>query len=271
MRTTGSGANLSIPDSASNMRRANSLLFLFPLALVTGSLSAFAQSGAPKPYAPVAITRPAAFAGEGFAVFRAQLAAVAKRRLFADLEPMIDRQGFFLGRDFGNNFEPRKPALDNLAVAIALERDNGAGWQRLEEFAADSAAEPLASRPGVVCAPAAPGYDGVGYAKLLQTSYTTDIDWAYPRADETAVRSMPQPDAATVGVLGPAFVRLLGFEGADSEPNPGRSQWARVALPDGKIGFVAPNSLMPLTAARLCFIKDLVAGWRIAGYIAGGN
>ena len=251
------------------MRRARTLLSL--LALITGALPAFARSGTPKPYEPVAITRPAAFTGEGFAAFRAQLAAVAERRRFADLEPLIDRQGFFLGRDFGNNFDPNKPALDNLAVAVALERDNGAGWQRLEELAADPAADPLASRPGVVCAPAAPNYDGVAYAQLLRTSYTSDIDWAYPRADETTVRAAPQSDATTVDKIGAAFVRLLGFEGADSEPNPGRKQWARVALPDGKTGFVAPNSLMSLTTAQLCYTKDLVAGWRIAGYIAGGN
>jgi hypothetical protein len=251
------------------MRPAHTLLF--PLALICAPLPGFAQSGAPKPYEPVAITRPAAFGGEGFAVFRAQLAAVAKRRLFANLEPLIDRQGFFLGRDFRNNFDPNKPALDNLAVAVALERDNGAGWQRLEELAADPAADPLASRPGVVCAPAVPNYDGVAYAQLLRTSYTSDTDWAYPRADETTVRAAPQSDAATVGKIGAVFVRLLGFEGTDSEPNPGRKQWARVALPDGKTGFVAPNSLMSLTAAQLCYTKDLVAGWRIAGYIARGN
>ena len=74
-----------------------------------------------------------------------------------------------------------------------------------------------------------------------------------------------------VGTLGLHFVRLLGFEGPDSEPAPGRTQWARVAMPDGKTGFVAPGSLMSLTAERLCYIKDMVGGWRIAGYIAGGN
>src|SRR5437899_3165497 len=84
------------------------------------------------------------------------------------------------------------------------------------------------------------------------------------------VLAAPQPGAAKVGTLGLHFVRLLGFEGADSEVSPGRTQWARVALPDGKQGFVAPGSLMSLTAERLCYIKDLVAGWRIAGYVAGG-
>ena len=76
------------------------------------------------------------------------------------------------------------------------------------------------SRPGVVCAPARPGYDGVAFSKLLDSTYTTGIDWAYPRADETPVRAAPQPGAAEVGTLGPHFVRLLGFEGADSEPAP---------------------------------------------------
>ena len=71
--------------------------------------------------------------------------------------------------------------------------------------------------------------------------------------------------------LGLHFIRLLGFEGPDNEPAPGRTQWARVAMPDATSGFVAPGSLMSLTGERLCYIKDLVAGWRIAGYIAGGN
>ena len=118
---------------------------------------------------------------------------------------------------------------------------------------------------------ASPTYDGIAFAKLLDNSITRDIDWAYPRADETPVRAAPQPGAAKVGTLGLHFVRLLGFEGADSEVSPGRTQWARVALPDGKQGFVAPGGLMSLTAERLCYIKDLVSGWRIAGYIAGGN
>jgi hypothetical protein len=44
-----------------------------------------------------------------------------------------------------------------------------------------------------------------------------------------------------------------------------------VALPDGKTGYTAPGRLMSLTPDRLCYIKDLVVGWRIAGFIAGGN
>jgi hypothetical protein len=250
------------------MRRAAALLLP---AIAAWSITALAQSGAPKPYTAVAITRPAATGGQSFAAFRARLAAVAKRRRYAELEPLVMPQGFFWGRDFGHGFDPRKAGVDNLAAAIALESDHGAGWDRLAEFAAAPAAAPLASRPGVVCAPAKPHYDAVAFSKLQQTTYTTGLDWAYPRADATSVRAAPQPDAAAVGTLEPAFVRLLGFAGDDGEPDPGRKLWARVALPDGTTGFVAPGSLMPLTAPLLCYIHDPVGGWRIAGYVAGGD
>ena len=224
-----------------------------------------------KPYAPVAITLPAASEDASFVAFRAVLGAAAKSRIYAELSPLVLTQGFFWDRDFGRQFDPRKPAVDNLAAAVALESGDGAGWSALAMFAAESAAEPLDSRPGMVCAPARPGYDGVAFAKLLDITYTSGIDWAYPRADKTPVRAAPQPSSAVTGTLGLHFIRLLGFEGPDSEPAPGRTQWARVAMPDATSGFVAPGSLMSLTGERLCYIKDLVAGWRIAGYIAGGN
>ena len=254
------------------MRHSSSLLLAF-IAVSCAALSAVAQAPPrpPKPYAPVAITRPAASDDATFIAFRAALAAAAKTRIYAELAPLVLAQGFFWDRDFGQQFDPRKPSVDNLAAAISLEQGNGIGWDALTAFAAHDAAEPLDSRPGVICAPARPGYDSVAFSKLLDVTYTSGIDWAYPRADETPVRAAPQPGAATVGTLAAHFVRLLGFEGADSEAAPGRNQWARVALPDGKPGFVAPGSLMSLTAERLCYIKDLVGGWRIAGYIAGGN
>jgi hypothetical protein len=254
-----------------NMRRSRS--FLVALVSVCAALPAAAQSPQrpPKPYAPVVITLPAASDDASFIAFRAALAAAAKSRIYAELGPLVLAQGFFWGRDFGHKFDPRKPSVDNLAAAVALESRDGLGWDTLAAFAALDAVEPLDSRPGVVCAPARPGYDSVAFSKLLDVTYTTGIDWAYPRADDTPVHSAPQPGAARLGTLGLSFVRLLGFEGADSESAPGRTQWARVAMSDGKPGFVAPGRLMSLTAERLCYIKDPIRGWRIAGYIAGGN
>jgi hypothetical protein len=243
------------------------------IVLMIAATPAAAQSSQrlPKPYAPVVITRPQAFDDASFVAFRARLAATAKARVYAGLAALVRKQQFFWDRDFGRQLDPRRPAVDNLASAIALEHDDGAGWDKLAAFAADAAVEPLDSRPGVVCAPARPSYDGVAYAKLLDTTYTNAMDWAYPRADTTPVHAAPEAGAATTGALGPAFVWLLGFAGPDGEPDPGRKLWARVALPDATAGFVAPGSLMALTAERLCYVRDPVDGWRIAGYVAGGN
>ena len=271
MRTAGSGANLTARDSADQMRSLDSSFLL--AFIVSFAVSAAAQSPPrpPKPYEPVAITRPSALDDASFIAFRAALAAAARARIYAGLKPLVLTQGFFWDRDFGRAFDPRKPAVDNLALAVALEQGHGVGWNALAAFAAEAAVEPLESRPGVVCAPARPGYDSVAFARLLDITYTNGIDWAYPRADETPVRTAPRPDATIVGTLGMHFVRLLGFAGPDGEPTPGRAQWVRIVMPDGKTGFVAPGSLMSLTAERLCYVKDVVAGWQIAGYIAGGN
>jgi hypothetical protein len=184
--------------------------------LVAIPAAAQAPPRAPKPYAPVAITRPAASDDASFIAFHAALAAKAKTRIYAELAPLVLAQGFFWGRDFGQVFDPRKPAVDNLAAAIALEQGNGTGWDTLAAFAAEVTVEPLDSRPGVVCAPARPGYDGVAFSRLLDTTATTGIDWAYPRADETPVHAAPRPDAAKAGTLGRHFVRLMGFEGPDA-------------------------------------------------------
>jgi hypothetical protein len=251
-------------------------LIPFILAFATSAVAALpaaAQSPPrpPKPYEPVAITQPAASDDASFIVFRAALGTVAKARIYAALTPLVLAQGFFWDRDFGSQFDPRKPAVDNLAAAVSLESGGGAGWETLAGFAEEGTVEPLPSRPGTICAPARPGYDSVAFSKLLEITYTTGMDWAYPHSDSTPVYAATQPDAPKLDALGPHFVRLLGFKGPDSEPAPGRNLWAHIALPDGRSGFVPPSSLRSLTAERLCYIKDVLGIWRIAGYIAGGD
>jgi hypothetical protein len=259
-------------------RQRDSIILRLTLATAFALLATVAVAQiaprVPKPYTPVAITHGKAFADPGFAAFRKAIGAAAKSRLFGDLEALVQAQGFFWDRfwdrDFGRGYDPRRPSADNLAAAIGLERHDGAGWNMLAVLVTEDAVEPLDSRPGVVCAPPRPVYDSIEFSSLLDKSYTGEIDWAYPRAPETPVLSAPQPRAPTVGKLGLQFVRLLGFEGPESDV-PGRNQWARVALPDGRTGYTAPGALMSLTPDRLCYIKDLVVGWRIAGFVTGGN
>ena len=248
---------------------------VLPLPLIViAALSAANSAGAQSPlraYEPLSFTRPAIVGDGSYAAFRGSLAAVAKNRIYAELAALVIDQGFFWERDFGHQFDPHKPAADNLAVAVALESGNGIGWETLAAFAAEPSVEPLPSRPGVICAPARPSFDSVAFSGMLERTYTTGMDWAVPRLDETPVRAEAKAEAPQVGTLGVHFVRLLGFEGPDSEPAPGRKLWAHVELPDGKDGYVSPGSLMSLTAERLCFVKDLLGAWRITGYIAGGD
>ncbi len=253
-------------DSAISMRRGFAPILL---AFLIPSVAASAQSVVVKFYTPVAIMRRAASDDESFKTFRHRLAAVAQHRIYAELAALVVTQDFFWDRDFEIRFDPRKPPVDNLAAAIRLEQGNGVGWERLADFAAAGAIEPLPSRPGVVCAPALPDFDTIAFSKLLQVTYTDGIDWAFPRTDDTLVHVAPEAGAAPIGKLGAAFVRLKGYVGAENEPSPGLRHWARVIMPDAKAGFVAPGALMTLAAAKLCYTKDPVNGWRIAGYISG--
>ena len=222
-----------------------------------------------EPYKPVPVTLPAAPGDAGFQTFRQELAAVAKSRVYARLASLVEAQGFFWDRDFGG-FDRRKAAVDNLAAALRLEHRDGAGWDALASFAAEATAAPLDSRPGIICAPGPPRFDGVDLDRLFDVTRTDGLDWAYPRAGDTPARAAPRPNAAVIEVLGLHFVRLLGFDGPDSDA-PGRTQWARVATPGGKIGFVAPNTLLSRTSERLCFGKDPLGRWGIAGYVGGGD
>jgi hypothetical protein len=258
--------------SRKSMQRASfTLAAIATLALVAAPAGADPAARPPKPYRPVAIVLPAASTDLAFEAFRRELAAVAKGRVYAELARLVEPQEFFWERDFKQAFDARKPAVDNLAAAIRLEHADGAGWKALATFAAEETVELLVSRPGIVCAPAPPSYDGVAFARMLAETYGADLDWTYPRAERTPVRAAPQAGAATVDTLGLHFVRRLGFDSPDGAGAPSRNRWARVVTPAGAVGFVAPGSLMSLDAERLCYGKDAVGRWRITGFIAGAN
>lgn len=254
------------------MYRPRPLILVALVAAVLVAAPAMSQERPPKPYPPVAVTLPAPSTDDSLAAFRAQLAAVAKGRIYAELAPLVRSQGFFWDRDYRHAFDTRKPAVDNLAAALALEAHNGRGWVVLSLLAAEAAVEPMTARPDVLCAPARPTFEGTALARLLDTTYTDEPNWVYPRADRTPVRAAPQPEAPEIGSFGLHFVRLIGYyEGDESEPAPERTRWARIVLPDGKTGFVAPNSVLSLRAERLCYIKHLIGGWRIAGFVSSGS
>lgn len=234
--------------------------------MVTGTKTP-APTTAAKPYAAVAVTLPPAADDISFETFRHDLAGVAKTRVYGELARLVLLQNFFWDRDFEGNFDGRLPAVDNLAAAVCLEHRHGMGWATLGAFAAEPTASPFTGRPGVVCTPAEPAYDGVEFDHLTDETRSSTRDWAAPRADKTIVRAAPLGNAAAIDTLGFALVRVLDYQAKDREPETVRTAWARVATPAGKIGFVAPGALMPLSTERLCYGKDGFGRWRIAGFI----
>lgn len=255
------------------MTKLRFLLFAMIAALAVPPSFAQAPRGraaAVKPYKPVPVTLPAAPVDPKFTTFRNELAEAARSRVYAKLAALVESKNFFWDRDFGNKFDRRKPAVDNLAHALRLEHENGLGWTLLADFAADASAAPNDLRPGVVCTPAQPAFDGVDLDKLIDLTRTESVDWAYTRAPGIPVHAAPRANAHVVETLGVHFVRLLGFEGPDSD-TPGVTQWAKVATPSGRTGFVAPNSLLTPTAERLCYAKNATGEWRIIGYAGSGD
>jgi hypothetical protein len=253
------------------MQRSSYMAIAFVLVALAATPCAADPPDRPaRPYTAVAITLPPSSADPGFAAFRQRLAGVATTRIYSELTSLV-AQDFFWGRDFAGRFDPRRSAVDNLAAAIRLEHAGGSGWQALAAFAADSTAEPLVSRPGVVCAPAPPLYDAVAFARMLDEAHGAEFDWTYPLKDQIPVLVEPEMGAASVDVLGLHFVRRLGFSTRAGRAASDRNLWARIVTPAGLVGFAPPGSLMALKPERLCYAKDTVGRWHIAGFIGGTN
>lgn len=226
------------------------------------------QTVAPKPspveppYKPVAVSAAPAPADPSLAAFRRQLADVAKNRVHAELARLVVAHGFFWEGDVAGAFNPAARPMENLAAALRLESDGGAGWKALAAFAAAPGAAPMPSRLGVVCAPAPPRYDPVEFDRLLAATGTQAGAWNYLRDAAVPMRPEPRPAGRAVETLGPHLVRVL------ANPDPANPAWARVAAPSGKTGFIPSSVLLPLGGDRLCFHKDVTGRWQIAGYIA---
>jgi hypothetical protein len=233
---------------------------------MAASLSAARMSAAQPYYPTVAVKLPEPPSDASFAVFRGELAAIAKRRVYAELARLVVAYGFFWKRDFSTTFDPGKTGVENLAVAIGLERGDGLGWTTLATFAGEATAAPLATVPGIICAPARPQFDEPEYLMLLRKTATGPADWSYPRHASATMRATANAGAAVVETLGLHFIRLRG-----ARESPASRFWTQVAAPSGKTGFIASAALTSLVAERLCYVKDITGRWRIAGYIGGGE
>jgi hypothetical protein len=93
---------------------------------------------------------PGASTDDSLNTFRAELAAVATRRIYAALARLVRTDDFFWERDFGRSYDPRRPAVDNLAQALSLEAQNGGGWNGSRRFGRGRGrTAPIAARRGL--------------------------------------------------------------------------------------------------------------------------
>jgi hypothetical protein len=249
-------------------------LFIIALGIVVAIATAVVphharSQPAAKPYERVRVTPAPVPADAGFTAFRANLAAIAARRVFAELAGNVIPHGFFWDSDFTGSFDSKKTGAENLAAAIRLEEGSGRGWQTLADFAAEPTATEIAALPGVLCAPGAATFSQDDFDRLVDATRTTAADWVFPRIEGLELHAAPRSASAVPEKLGGHFVRILGFDTTPANADPLRTAWARIATPSGQVGYAAPDSLLSPGAPQLCYVKDITGRWRIAGFVGG--
>jgi hypothetical protein len=221
-----------------------------------------------KAYKPVAITLPVAFNDQSFEAFRKQLGAIAEKKDRAALAKLVVASGFFWMQD-KDMADKKKPGIANLASAIDLDAKDGAGWDLLSSYAAETTAEPLPDQKGVMCAPAEPDIDTKAFEALVNETKTQPTEWGYPNKDSVEVRSAGKPDAPVIDKLGLTLVRVL--LDSDSQDNQNQQQaFLHVATPSGKSGFVPLDMISSLGGDQICYVKD-GGSWKITGYFGGAS
>jgi hypothetical protein len=245
----------------------------FAILLIAAAAPATAQNqprGQPQPvaksgpYKVVAVTPPQAINDPAYEALRKQMGEAAQRKDRAALAKLVVGQGFFWDRENGDGADKRKPGADNLATALSLNNKDSAGWDMLLSFSDDPTGSSSPDHKGALCAPAGPDYDGKAFDELMQSTRTDPGEWGYPVSAHVEVRAAPQANARVIEKLAVAFVRIVPEDG------PNVPTFLRVITPAGKVGFVSVDLIAPVGNDQICYVKD-AGGWKIGGYIGGGD
>jgi hypothetical protein len=218
-----------------------------------------------KSYQPVAVIAPKPFTDPGFIALRKELADAAAHKDRAALAKLIVTQNFFWLQD-KNLADPQKPGIDNLARAIALDANDGSGWDTITGYANEPTLAESQQQKGVFCAPADPTIDPAAFEALGKATGTDPSEWGFPTADGVEVHGGPGPDTPVIEKLGLNLVRVLPDSGQGADPN--AQLFLHVATPSGKTGFVDARSLSPLGGDQMCYVNE-AGSWKIAGYLGG--
>jgi hypothetical protein len=219
------------------------------------------------PYKPVNVSPPSQFSDPGVDVLRKQISEAAKKRDRAALAKLVVAKGFFWDRGGGeDSADKKKSGGDNLAVVLGLTNKDAPGWDMLAGYAEDPTASQSSMRPGAVCVPADPLFNGKEMDALLESSQSDIGEWGFPLADGLPVRDRPEASAPVREKLGMHFIRVS----PDPSPAGAVSSFIRIVTPGGKYGYVPIDEIAPLGNDQLCYVKD-GSGWRIGGYLGAGD
>jgi len=220
---------------------------------------------APLPYKIVPLKLPQPINDPSFDALRQQLTDIAERKDRAALAKLVVSLGFFWDRENGNGADKRKTGVDNLAAALGLDSPDGTGWDMLATFANDPTASTSPDHRGVICSPADPSYDGKALDHLIDASDTDPSDWGYPVSPNIEVHAEGDAASPVIDKLGLYFVRVMP-DAINASPS-----YIRIALPSGKTGYVSIDSIAPMGNDQLCYVPAVHGGWKIAGYVGGGE
>ncbi len=251
------------------MRIIRPITAVIAIALV--SAASFGRTGAeeaapkPQPYKPVAIELPQPVKDPSFAVFRKQLADIAKRKDRAALAKHVAANFYWMTDDGKDIALKGRPGIDNFARALYLDNPDTEGWEILAAFAAEATADPSPERKGVICAPGEPKHDQAAAAALGEATGTASSFWYYPTANGLEVRDAAPKNSKVTGKLGMHLVWVYPDESPAAAVH---TDTVRIVLPSGAFGYVAADALLPLPGDLLCYVKDGNT-WRIAGFFGG--
>ncbi len=219
----------------------------------------------PKPYKPVTIKLPIPVADPTFVAFRKQFGDIAQKKDRAALAKLVAQSFFFVVGE-KDAADKKKPGIDNLAKALSLDgKDAAAGWATLGEYAKEPTAEADEEHKGVLCAPSDPTFDENAAEALAKETQTDPGEWGYPVKDGVEVHSAGKPGAPVTDKLGLYLVRVYPDESPAAAVE--GSDFIRIVLPSGKLGYVGGDQLLSLGNEQLCYVKDGNA-WKIAGFIS---
>jgi hypothetical protein len=218
----------------------------------------------PGPYKAVPIVLPVPVPDPSFEPFRKQLADIAKRKDRAALARLVSATFFWIPED-ADVADKSKPGIDNLAKAIGLDGKDALGWDAISGYAVEQTAMADPQRQGVLCSPGEPSFDEKAADELANATHTDASDWGYPTKNGIEVRATAQANAPVVDKLGLHLVRVMPD---DSPANVVTATFVKVMTPNGKVGYVPIDSVLPLVGEQICYIKEGNA-WKIAGYLGG--